>query len=357
MSIPRPAPPPEDAGARALADALRGSFRVLKLLMFLALALMLFSGLFTVQPDEVAVVLRFGKPVLRGGQPWLNPGLHWAFPYPIDDIVRVPVGQSRTLTSTIGWYAVSAEQQAAGVEPPPRESLMPGVDGYLIMADGNLAHARATLKYRVTDPLRHTFHLNGATNVLENLLNRALVHAGAEFQADAAIYRDKTGFKDTLLRHLQAGLEAFPLGVSLDTLDVQVVAPPAVRPAFEAVLAAEQERSQKANEAHAYASQTTVTATGEAQATVSRGRSEAHQLALTVDAEARAFAEQLEQHHRNPDFFRRRLLASTLEEVMPSLQEKFFLPRRAPGQAGELRLQLSREPMKLRTNNAANANR
>jgi len=76
-----------------------------------------------------------------------------------------------------------------------------------------------------------------------------------------------------------------------------------------------------------------------------------------VDAEARAFSEQLAQHARSPELFRRRLLATTLEQTLPQVEEKFFLPARPDGHPGELRLQLSREPMKSRTNNAAAPNR
>jgi len=106
-----PIPPPEDAGSRALNDALRSSLRILKVLMALVAFVVIFSGVFTVEPNEVAIVLRFGKPVGTGADQLLKPGLHWAFPYPVDEIVRVPAGQSHTVTSTIGWYAVTPEQK------------------------------------------------------------------------------------------------------------------------------------------------------------------------------------------------------------------------------------------------------
>ena len=59
---PKRAAPAEEAGSRALNDALRSSLRILKFLMALVAVMVVFSGVFTVEPNEVAIVLRFGKP-------------------------------------------------------------------------------------------------------------------------------------------------------------------------------------------------------------------------------------------------------------------------------------------------------
>ena len=346
MNTQEHVPPVEDAGSRALSDALRSSFRILKFVMLLVGVIVLCSGIFTVEPNEVAVVLRFGKPVGVGREQLLKPGLHWAFPNPIDEIVRIPIGQSYALSSSIGWYRTTPALEAIGQEPPPHGSLTPGEDGYTLTADGNIIHARATMKYRIADPVLYTFHFKDATNLLQNVLNNALLDASAQFNADAAIYRDKIGFKDAVLARLQTRIEDNHLGIELDPLDVQVVAPLDVRAAFEAVLAAEQERSQKINEARAYASQVTLKAVGEAQAIVSAGISSSNQLVLAVAAEAQSFNDQLPQFERNPQLFARRMLDQTLEIVMAGAQDKFLLPPHPENSPRELRLQLNREPVK-----------
>src|SRR5437763_14277340 len=82
-----PPPPPanpnpamiEETGSRALAEALRSSFVIVKILMVGLVVLFFFSGIFTVPPGERAIVLRFGKPVGIGEQQLLTPGLHWSF--------------------------------------------------------------------------------------------------------------------------------------------------------------------------------------------------------------------------------------------------------------------------------------
>src|SRR5436309_10638517 len=119
-------PQPDDAGSQALADALRSSFAIIRVVMVALVLLFLGSGFFTVGSQEKAVILRFGKPVGEGAQALLGPGAHWAFPYPIDEVVKTPVNQLQGITSTIGWYATTAANEAAGNEPPPGPSLNPG---------------------------------------------------------------------------------------------------------------------------------------------------------------------------------------------------------------------------------------
>lgn len=351
MNIVEHRPLVEDLGSRALSDALRSSFRILKFVMLLVAVIVLCSGIFTVEPNEVVVVLRFGKPVGVGEEQVLKPGLHWAFPNPIDEIVRIPVGQSYSLSSSIGWYAATPAMEALGQEPPPHGSLTPGVDGYTLTADGNIIQARATMKYRIADPVLYTFHFKDATNLLQNVLNNALLDASAQFTADAAIYRDKIGFKDAVLSRLETAIEENHLGIELDPLDVQVVAPIDVRADFEAVLSAEQERSQKINEAQAYANQVTVEAVGEGQAIVSAGISSSNQFVLAVDAEAKSFNDQLPQFERNPLLFAHRVLDQTLENVMANAQDIFLLPPHPDGPAREIRLQLNPEPPRMPQSN------
>src|SRR5213593_2219551 len=129
---------PEDAGTQALADALHGSFAIVKVIMIGLVVVFLFSGFFTVGTQERAVILRLGVPVGGCDGKLFNPGPHWAFPPPIDEVVKIPVGQVQSVESSIGWYATTAAGEAAKQEPPPLESLNPAREGYLLTADENI---------------------------------------------------------------------------------------------------------------------------------------------------------------------------------------------------------------------------
>ena len=83
------------------------------------------SGFFTVGPQEKAVILRFGKPVGEGQKTLLASGLHWSFPYPIDEVVRIPITEIQKVTSTVGWYATTPEKELGG-DDCPRPVAQPG---------------------------------------------------------------------------------------------------------------------------------------------------------------------------------------------------------------------------------------
>jgi membrane protease subunit HflK len=346
---PRPlAASPEDAGTQAFSEALGSSFKVIKFLMAGLGVVFVFSGMFTVQPNEEAIILRFGKPVGTGSEQLLKPGWHWSFPYPIDEVVRIPIGQSHTVRATVGWFATTAELEALGKEPPPRPTLTPGLDGYTLTGDGNIIHVRTTLKYRIrpADALAYTLKFASLTNVLQDVVNNALFHAAARYTADAALYRDPTGFKELVLNRVNQKIEELELAIALEPSEVQTSAPLAVRPAFDAVLAAAQDRSKKISEARGQAEEITRKAAGEAEAIRNAGLTASNRIVSTVAADARFFTDQLPHFRQDPVLFQRRLLSETMERVLTNAQAKFFVPARADGKPRELRLQLSREPEK-----------
>src|SRR5882724_6636782 len=123
------APETQDAGSQALAEALQSSFAIVKIVMLLMVLAFFSSGFFTVGPQEKAVILRFGKPAGEGEKILLNAGLHWSFPYPVDEVVKIPITQQQIVSSTIGWYFTTPEQELSGEEMPGGATLNPAIDG------------------------------------------------------------------------------------------------------------------------------------------------------------------------------------------------------------------------------------
>lgn len=344
-----PAPPtPEDAGSQALSDALRSSFAIVKIIMAGLVVAFLASGIFTVGSQERAVILRLGKPVVAKEGPLLGPGLHWAYPYPIDEVVKITNAQIQTVTSTVGWYATTPEWEAAGTEPPPGVSLNPAVDGYTLTADGNIIHVRANLRYRISDPLAYVFNFTNAAAVVQNDLNNAILYASAHYTVDNALQRDVAGFKEKVSRRVSQLVDEQRLGITLEPIDIRAMPPRQVTNEFTKVLAAEQERSKMINEAQAYASTNLSSAKGEAEARINDGLTSSNRMVQAVAAEAQRFSRLLPEYRKNPDLFRQRLHTETLQRVLANASEKWSFPQPANGQSDEIRLQLSREPPKAK---------
>jgi membrane protease subunit HflK len=350
--VPPPAPPPndwpEDAGAQALSDALRRSFDIIKVLMIGLVVVFLFSGFFTVGTQERAIILRFGKPVGGGDGEMLGPGPHWAFPPPIDEVVKIPIGQAQSVTSTIGWYATTAAAEAAGTEPPPGESLNPARDGYLLTGDVNILHMRATLRYRIAEPgLRYKLDFANASNVVQNAFNNALLYAAARYRVDDALTRDVAGFRETARSRLNQLIERNNLGIVVDQIDnVEVKPPRQLKDAFARVTGAEVKRGKELNEARSYENQTISKARAEAEARKNAGETERARLVAFVAAEVERFTNNLPAWRANPELFIHQRQTETLRTIFTNAQEKMVAPGRGPSGNRTIWLQLNREPPK-----------
>ncbi len=339
-----PVRPVEDSTTMALADALSSSFKIIQGLMIGLVVIFLGSGFFTVEPNEVAVKLRFGKPVGTGEDRILQQGLHWSPPSPIGEIVKIPIGETRSVVATNCWYAVTPEMEISGQLPYATSSLRPGVDGYAITSDENIIHARADAKYLISDPVAFKFDFLDVEDLLRNALNNALLFAAAQTTADDALYRDRVGFKDRVRLRFLSNIQKAQLGIRLQSLDVQTFPPMFVKEAFEQVTQTEQAVSQMRNEAEGDAAQTLRRAQGKAQAIINQGMSRSNLITSRVIADAKVF-EQLKPHYEaHPQFFRSRLLIERMGRILTQANDTWLLPRVAPGQTQELRLQLNREP-------------
>jgi len=353
-NAPRPEPPtvPVDASSRALEEAFRSSFAIVQVVMGLLIVIFLFSGVKSVGPQEKAVILHFGKPVGTGPEQLLGPGLHWAFPYPIDEVVPIPVGQIQTVVSTVGWYATTPVEEAAGTEPPPRPDLNPAADGYVLTEDGNILHVRATLHYHISDPLAYTFDfVNASSNVL-GVLNNAIIYAAARSSVDDALLNN-AGFKEKVLARVNDQIDALKLGITLDPSDVTVIPPRYVKTDFDAVLAAGEDKGKTILSAQGYAETVVRQAQARANSLVSGSEAEAARFVREVQADANSFTNQLPQYLVNPSLFRQRILTETWQRILAQANDKFLLPERESGKSRELRLLLNREPPKMKTETAA----
>lgn len=350
-----PPPPPglpnpavvEEVGSRALSDALRSSFVIVKILMVGLVILFFFSGIFTVPSQERAIILRFGKPVGTGEEQLLGPGLHWSFPSPIDEVVRIPIGEVQTVRSTAGWYFMTPEQQASsdGNDQPNYGTLNPAQDGYTLTSDGNIIHVRADVRYRISEPLNYVLNFVNASNVLQSAVDNAIFYASSQFTAEQATRREREAVRGAILQRVRDLAHQHQLGVTVEDCLVQIVPPLQVKAAFEQVFNAETERRQSNDVARAYAGRVLSTAQGEADAVINQGKTDANRMLAQVASDAQYFQDQLPNFRANPELFKARLQAEAMGRILTNVQERVFaLPTSPDGEKSELRMLLNPPP-------------
>jgi membrane protease subunit HflK len=347
-NLPPPggAPPAEDAASQALAEALRSSFFIVKIIMVGLVLVFLGSGFFTVGPQEQAIKLRLGKPVGQGTQALLGPGPHWAWPAPIDEVIKLHTTSLTNADSTVGWYQTVQERAKGEPEPQGMDRLNPATTSYALSADTNIVHVVASAKYHITDPIAFHFDFSNAPAFITNALNNALLVTASEFSVDAILSTNRAAFREQVQKRVQELTEAEKLGVSVDQVDVESSAPLHLKAKFSEVDTALQKQKKVLNDAQTYATTNVAYATGEAAKRVNLAEAARKRMVDMIAAQADAFIRLREQYERNPELFKRIRQMAALENVYTNVDEKNLVPPNAH----EVRFQLNREQQAV-TNN------
>ncbi|MCO5052932.1 MAG: SPFH domain-containing protein [Verrucomicrobiae bacterium] len=363
MATESPAPPPPpaqpiDAGSQALADALHSSFGIVKFVMLLLFLAFLFSGFFTVGPREQAILLRFGKPQGEGDKVLLGPGIHFGLPYPIDEVVKIPITEVQEVRSRTHWFFQTPVQEAQGEIPFAGPTLNPEQDGYALTGDGNILHTKAILRYRIEDPVRCVFNfssgadqaygLTGLSNAVLNVLDNALVYAAAHRSVDQALF-ERTAFQDAVQRRVNQLVLTEKLGIAVEQCVVETRQPRQLDTAFANVTTAGQQSRQALTEALTYRDKKINEAIGEAAARRNAAQAERNDMIAKIEGDAKTFQEVLPRYRANPELFRQQRLTETLGRAIAGVDYKMYLPTSPDGKPLELRLLLNRGPVKSKT--------
>ena len=332
-------PPAEDAGSQALSEALRSSFVIVRILMFVLIVLFLGSGTFVVKPQQNAIILRLGKPVGEGKAALLGPGIHFSWPKPLDEHVSIPITSLQAADSTVGWY-VPVEEMNKGQEPQPMQSLNPANVGYALTSDTNIIHINAHLLYHISDPIRFYFDFANAAVFVTNALNNAILYASAHFTVDE-ILSHKDGVSRAISARVNELIEQQQLGITADQLDFQAVPPRILQNKFNEVTQATVKSGETRNKAESYANDTVSKARAEAESRINTAQAKRQRLVDIVQAEQKNFTDMLPQYEANPELFLQIRQMAALDRILANAKDKIIQPH---SNSRELRLQLSREP-------------
>lgn len=319
-------PPSEIARLAApLARLLDGAWQQMHLWVAAMAVLYALSGITIVKPDEVAVVLRWGR--LLGDTPALQrhgPGLLFALPRPIDEVVRVQVKHVwEVKVSTLAPASISADVYIEGGV----DTLDPLTEGYALTGDQNIVQADMVARYRVRDPAEWAFYGPKAEDVLRVEVTAAMVRSLGEMGVDRVLSDGRKSLIALATRRAQAGLDAAHSGFELSSLEVIRLAPPAaLAPAFDAVQSAYIQAQTEQNDAQAFAQSAIPQAQAEADAAVQAARGAADSALAVAQGDAEAFRALEHEYRANPVVVRERLYRDAVERAISSAGTVQWIP-------------------------------
>lgn len=313
----------------ALLQGLSAGGRALKWLMLGLLVLFLCSGITKVQPGEVAFILRLGK--LHGttrADQVKSPGLLFAFPYPIDQVYRVPIKQEREVLVETAWPSNGSTGAEATLDP-----LM---DGYFVTGDRNIVQARLAVKYRIHDPIAYRMTAHDPERILETVVIAATRSLLSDWRVDDALRlqrmvgeggASRESLSQRVARLVQAQLDQLGTGIAVSALEFREVQPPlAVKAAFDEVQSARIQIQTHKNEAVGFANQAIPEAEADRSSLIQQASADAQVLVATAQAELSVFEQLYGEFRRNPLAVRQRLYWETLESIQRNAREVKYLP-------------------------------
>jgi len=286
--------------------------------------LYLVSGITTVKPDEVAVVLRWGR--LVGATPALQqhgPGLLFAFPRPIDEVVRVQVKHvwEVPITALAPGSASVSQEELAG------DTLNPLTQGYAITGDQNIVQASMVARYRVRDPAEWAFYGPKAEDVLRVEVTSAMVRSLGEMGVDQVLSDGRQRLIATVARRTQAGLDASHSGLELSSLELTQLAPPqALASDFNSVQSAFIEAQTEQSEAQAFAENEIPAAHADADQLVQRAQGDADSALAVARGDADAFRALEKEYRTNAVVVRERLYRDAVEKAINAAGSVRWVP-------------------------------
>jgi len=279
----------------------------------IALIFWLFTGVYTVGPDEVGVVQRFGK-----YDRTVQSGLNYHMPFPIETVKTPKVTEVKRIE--VGFRTVGKNQYRT-VE---RESLM-------LTGDENIVDAELIVQYKIKEPINYLFNFIGPELTLREAAEASLRTVVGRHNIDEALTSGKLMIQEETKELLQSILDKYETGAQVVAVQLQDVSPPKqVIDAFKDVASAKEDKNRMINEAEGYRNDIIPKARGEAQAMIREAEGFREARIARAEGDVAKFKAILKEYSKAKDVTRERLYLEAMEEILPGI-EKYIVPNGEDG--------------------------
>ena len=266
----------------------RKGFSFSWLMLVIALALLLLVDItYLVDQQERGVVLRFGR-----YERILQPGLNFVFPFLVDRVITVNVGQVRSITHKAS----------------------------MLTQDENIVDVEVAVQWRINDPADFIFNVKDPALTLRQVAESAVRAVVGQSELDYVLTEGRSEIAQRQQLLMQKILiDDYESGILIVTVEMQPAKPPeAVKAAFDDAIKAREDEERLVNEAEAYRNDILPRARGAA----ARVREEASAYKASViarsEGDAARFEQLLAEYEQAPEITRKRLHLETMESVMSS---------------------------------------
>ena len=284
-------------------------FGILGVVILVCLA----TSFYTVDADEIAVVLMFGKSVRQA-----EPGLHLKLPLGIERAINVPV--RKVFKEEFGFRTLRAGVRTQyDTRDYSEESL-------LLTGDLSIADVEWVVQYKVKDPKSFLFFVRNPQRALRDLSESVMSRIVGDRTVTEVLTVGRIEIAAEVEQHLQQLLDLYQTGLDVATVTLQDVNPPeTVKAAFNAVNEAKQEKERLINEAWRDYNQAVPKAKGMAAQQISEAQGYALKRVNEAQGDADRFKAIRLEYQKAKEVTRRRLYLEAMQDILPQVKEIYII--------------------------------
>ncbi len=274
---------------------------------------------YTVQPEEQGIVLRFGKYDRTA-----DPGLHFKLPWGIEDMYILPV--QRQLKQEFGFRTTKAatrsQRRHGGHED---ESLM-------LTGDLNSAKVEWIVQYRITDPISYLFNVRSVEKTFRDMSEAVMRGIIGDRSVDEVITWGKAEINAEAKKELNRMADEYGIGLQVHVVLLQNVnAPEPVQPSWNEVNEAEQEKDKLVNQAKSKYNEKVPRAKGAADRMIKEAEGYAIRRVNEANGNADKFTSIYKEYRLAPEVTKRRYYLETMANIVPKAGRKIIVDENSGG--------------------------
>ncbi len=310
-------PPPGFDDAKEVYQKHSGGVKAI--LIIVLLLLIGFASYYQIEPEEVGVLTRFGAFVET-----TEPGPHFKIPL-VDQVLKVPA--KRQLKQEFGFRT-----ESAGVKSAFSRNLGTLQESMMLTGDLNVAVVEWIVHYKIADPYQYLFMTRLPKETLSALSEATMRAVVGDYSVTEVLTKGREEVLEKARVHLAELCKRYETGIAIQRVELKDSAPPdPVKPSFNEVNQAEQERDRLQNEAWARYNQAIPKARGEAKQLIQEAQGYAVERVNNAKGDAERFLAIEKEYARAPEVTRTRIYLETMTEVLPKAGKKVLMDESAKG--------------------------
>ena len=271
------------------------------------------TTVFQVEPEEEGVVVRFGA-----FERIVAPGLHYKLPSPIETVTKVPT--QRQLKEEFGFRTVKAAVRTQYSDADLDDEKL------MLTGDLNVAQVEWISQYRVKDPYLYLFKVRNVRSTFRDMNEAIMRQIVGDRSVTEVLTIGRQEIEMEAQRQLQAMCDEYETGIQVEQVVLQNVNPPdQVKPSFDEVNQAQQERERLINEAKTEYNKIIPAAKGQAEQALAQAQGYAVDRTNRAKGEAARFTSLRVAYTEAPRVTRKRLYLETMAEVYPKAKHKVLM--------------------------------